>query len=132
MVSLAGAAACAAMATRTATVIPSTASDLRVGPPDPLPSTRLRMTPPLIESQQLRRVAAEDGRFVRIRHLQCVNAREHFLQAADLVRVVAAGEDVIGAGELDGQPQCPWIEVDGVVVELLEICARRMVNILTT
>jgi len=27
----------------------------------------------------------------------CVDAREHFLQAADLVRVVAAGQDVVGA-----------------------------------
>src|SRR5690349_2013574 len=82
----------------------------------------------LIESQQFRRVAAEDGRFVRIGNLQGVNAREHLGDAADLVRVVAAGEDVRGAGELDGQPQRARIEVDRVVVELPEIRAGRLVN----
>src|SRR5882724_12147734 len=45
------------------------------------------------------------------------------------MRIVAAGEDVIGAGEVDRQLQRALVEVDGVVVELLQVGARRPVDL---
>src|SRR5438128_9371827 len=45
------------------------------------------------------------------------------------MRVVTAGEDVIGSGEVDRQLQRAHIEVHGVVVELAKIFARRLVDV---
>src|SRR5947209_3341340 len=44
------------------------------------------------------------------------------------MRVIAAGEDVIGAGELDSELQRPLIEVHGVVVEVLQVGAGLALN----
>src|SRR5438034_565350 len=111
-------------------VIPSAARDLLRAEGDPSPSSRLRMTERrLIQREKLRGVAAEDCRFVCTRDLQCGDAGEHLLQASDLMRIVAAGEDVIGAGEVDGQPQRARVEVDRIVVELLQVRAGRAVDV---
>ena len=50
---------------------------------------------------------------------------DHLGDAADLMRIVAAGDDVVDAGEIDGELDRLRIEVDGVVVELLEVRAGR-------
>src|SRR5207249_5419116 len=42
-----------------------------------------------------------------------------------------ACQDVIGAGEIDGQLQCPDIEVDGVVIELSEVLAGWAIDVCT-
>src|SRR5436190_15588220 len=83
----------------------------------------------LIQREKLRGVAAEDCRFVCTRNLQCGDAGEHLLQASDLMRIVAAGQDVSGAGELDGQPQRARVEIDRVVIELLQVGAGRAVDV---
>src|SRR5213592_382870 len=83
----------------------------------------------LIQREKLCGVAAEDCRFVCTRDLQCGDAGEHLLQASDLMRIVAAGEDVIGAAEVDGQPQRARVEVDRVVVELLQVRTGRAVDV---
>ena len=49
----------------------------------------------------------------------------HFRDAADLMRVVAAGKDLAGAGEADGQLERARIEVNGVKVKLLEVGGGR-------
>src|SRR5450759_2893189 len=48
---------------------------------------------------------------------------DHFGNAAALGGVVAAGDDVVDAGEIDGELAGLRAEVDGVEVELLEIAA---------
>ena len=45
------------------------------------------------------------------------------------MRIVAAGEHVVGAGEVDCELQCALIEVHRVVVELLQVRARFLLNI---
>src|SRR5438552_10832142 len=90
---------------------------------------RVRRPHSSIQREKLRGVAAEDCQFVCTRDLQCGDAGEHLLQASDLMRIVAAGEDVIGAAEVDGQPQRARVEVDRVVVELLQVRTGRAVDV---
>src|SRR5207244_2668683 len=54
------------------------------------------------------------------------HALEHFRNAANLVRIVTARQDVMGPGKADGKFDGPWIEVDGVVIKLFQICAGRL------
>ena len=48
-------------------------------------------------------VCAEDSGFLAIGNLKGVDALEHFWDASDLMRVIAAGQNMIHAGERDGQ-----------------------------
>src|SRR5947209_6862717 len=82
-----------------------------------------------VADQQPRRVTAEDRGAVRLGDVERSDAVEHFAQASDLMRVVAAGEDMIGSGEVDRQLQRAHIEVHRVVVELAKIFAGRLVDI---
>ena len=72
-----------------------------------------------------RAVAAQDGGALLGRDRERLETLLHARDAADLVRIVAAGEHVVGAGEGDRQRERSGIEVDRVVVEALEVFARR-------
>src|SRR5438270_12953418 len=74
-----------------------------------------------LNSEQARGVAAEDELAVGVGDPHGLQALQHLGDAADLVRVVAAGEDLAGAGEADGQLKRARIEVDGIEEELFEI-----------
>ena len=56
------------------------------------------------QAQQSGGVSAQDSGFLRLRKIQPADAVHHLLQASDLMRVVAPGEDVIRSRELDRQP----------------------------
>src|SRR5215831_13803904 len=59
-----------------------------------------------------------------------LQALQHLGDAADLVRVVAAGEDLRRAAEADGQLERAGVEVDGIEVKLFEIRAGRARDVL--
>src|SRR5437763_15000731 len=84
----------------------------------------------LIQRKEPRRVAAEDRRALGVGDLQRADAGEHLLDAPDLMRVIGAGDDMVGAGELDGQAQRARVEVHRVVVKLLEVGAGWAVDVL--
>src|ERR1700688_1307724 len=75
--------------------------------------------------QQARRVVAEDAGALELGDRQRADRVQHLRDAADLVRVVAAGEEVVGAGESQGQLERAGIEVHRVEVEPLEDLAGR-------
>ena len=79
--------------------------------------------------QQACGVTAEDAGLVGVGDRQVADGVEHQRDAADLVRVVAAREDPVGAGELDRQLQRALGEVDRVVVEVpLQVRRGRLVD----
>src|SRR5262249_26286994 len=80
----------------------------------------------LLQTEQACGVAPADLLALVVGDRQRGNRLEHRRDAADLVRVVAAGEHVIGAREIDGQLQRALVEVHGVVVEVLQIRARLL------
>src|SRR5262245_2293530 len=90
-------------------------------PPDLLDS--------LFEAQQTGRVLPANLLALVVGDRQRGDRVEHRRDAADLVRVVAAGEHVIGAGEVDGELQRALVEVHGVVVEVLEVTARLLLDV---
>src|SRR5262249_23035939 len=75
------------------------------------------------DSKQVRRVQAVYPRALLIRHRQLRDRPQHRWDAAELVRIVAAGQNAIGAGELDRERQRALVEVDGVVIELAQVGA---------
>src|SRR6266853_1762584 len=78
-----------------------------------------------LNSEQTRGAAAEDLLAVGVGDLHGLQALQHFRNAADLVWIVAAGEDLAGAGEADGQLERARIEVNRIVEKLFEIRAWR-------
>ena len=56
---------------------------------------------------------------VHLGYIQRPDAFEHQRQASDLVRIIAAGQQVVRAREANGQFQRVWIEVDRVEIEFL-------------
>ena len=56
----------------------------------------------LLQSQQTRRVASQDALLGFFRNVERLNAFQHLGNAADLVRIVAACQDVIDPGKRDG------------------------------
>src|SRR5437660_7742575 len=66
------------------------------------------------EPQQLRRIPAQNHLPLFFTHPHGLQALQHFGDAADLVRIVAAGKDLAGAAEADGQLESARIEVDGI------------------
>ncbi len=76
-------------------------------------------------SQQLRGVPSQDHLSFLFGHPHGLQTLQHLGNAADLVRVVATGKDLAGAGEADGQLERAWIEVDGIEVKLFEVGAGR-------
>src|SRR5947209_9395886 len=85
-----------------------------------------------LNSQQARGVAAEDELAVGVGEVHGLQALQHLGDAADLVWVVAAGEDLADAGEADGQLKRARIEVDGIEEELFEVRAGRARDVGTT
>src|SRR5260370_6477331 len=85
----------------------------------------------LIANQQARGVSAEDCGAVGLRDIQRRDAVEHLAQASDLVWIVAAGQDVIRARNVDRQLQRVAVEIYRVVVELLQVFAWRPIDIRT-
>ena len=61
--------------------------------------------------------------------VQLSDRLEHQRDAADLVRVIAAGEDVVDSREADRELHRIGVEVHGVEVELLEILRRRLADV---
>src|SRR6185436_10498731 len=105
------------------------------------PSTPLRKAPwcasrarfpegkPL-QAQQPLRVAAQDPRFRIVGDRQRAERFEHQGDAADLVGIVAAGQDVIGTGKFDRELESALVEIHRVVIEmLLQIFGRRPVDV---
>src|SRR5260370_17836843 len=83
----------------------------------------------LIANQQARGVSAEDCGAVGLRDIQRRDAVEHLAQASDLMRIVAAGQDVIRARKVDRELQRVAVEIYRVVVELLQVFAWRPIDI---
>src|SRR5579863_2817692 len=77
-------------------------------------------------------VGAEDGGAVGVGDGERADRLKHRWDAADLMRVVAAGEDVAGARELDGELERVRVEVHRVVIKLLQVIAGRAVDIRAT
>src|SRR5688500_18448908 len=75
------------------------------------------------EPEKPRGVAAQNLRAVSVGDRETADARQHLRNAPDLVRVIAAGEDVTNAGELHRQSLCRGVEVDRIVVEALQMIA---------
>src|SRR5882672_1566292 len=82
-----------------------------------------------LEPEQPRCVETVDAGAFFVADRQLRDRVEHRRDAADLMRIVAAGEDVIGAGELDRQLQRALVEVHGVVVELAQVAARLAIDV---
>src|SRR5207248_8755413 len=82
-----------------------------------------------IKRKKSRRVAAENLLAIILGYVERGDAVEHAAEASDLMRIVAAGQDVIGAGEIDRQLQRADVEVHRVVVELAQVLARRTVDV---
>src|SRR5260221_11237824 len=78
-----------------------------------------------LKSQQTRGVAAEDLLAVGVGDLHGLQTLHHFGDAADLVWVGAAGEDLAGPGKADSQFERARIEVNRIVEKLFEIRAGR-------
>src|SRR3954452_8460200 len=83
----------------------------------------------LFQSEKPGRVLPANALSLLVADRQLVDRLEHQRDAADLMRVVAAGQNVIGACEVDRKLQRNLIEIDCVVVELLQIGARRTLNL---
>src|SRR5687767_1223422 len=81
------------------------------------------------DPQEFGRVAAGNPFTLRRRHRQPAHRIKHLWNAADLVRVIAAREDVLGTRELDGQLDAVGIEVHGVVIERLQVGAGRAADV---
>src|SRR6266853_5876539 len=78
-----------------------------------------------LDSQQPPGVAAEDELAIGVGYPHRLQTLQHFGDTADLVWIVAAGEDLAGAGEADGQLERARIEVNRIVEKLFEIRAWR-------
>src|SRR5690242_6739014 len=74
-----------------------------------------------LAAKQVLGVTAEDARFVGLGDRQATDARQHLLQAPDLMRVIASRKDVTGAGELDCQPQRSGVEIYRVIIKPLQV-----------
>ena len=55
----------------------------------------------MLEAQKPRRIAPEDCLAFLVAQIELVNARDHHLEVADLVGVVAPRQDLAGSGEVD-------------------------------
>ena len=62
--------------------------------------------------------------------IQAPNRLDHQRDAADLMRIVAAGEDPIGAREVEREADRRRIEVHRVVVEVPQVLGRRPIDVL--
>ena len=78
-----------------------------------------------LNSEQARSVSTQNHLALFFGHPHGLQAFKHLGDAADLVRVVAAGEDLAGAAEADGQLKRARIEVNGIEVKLFKIGAGR-------
>ncbi len=64
-----------------------------------------------LEAQQPRCVQAGDGRSGTFLDVESAQALPHLGQTPDLVRIVAARQQVVGSGKFDGELESPEIEV---------------------
>src|SRR5690606_12363282 len=78
------------------------------------------------KSQQARGVSTQDVPPVVVANVDPPQRVEHLLDAADLVGVVAAGQDVVGAREPDRELDGIGVEVQRVVIEPPEILGWRL------
>src|SRR5687767_466905 len=81
------------------------------------------------DPQERGRVAAGNPFTLRRRYRQPADGVEHLRNAADLVRVVAAGKDMVGTREFDRQLDAVGVEVHGVVIERLQVRAGRAADV---
>src|SRR6266536_1693651 len=82
--------------------------------------------------QQTRRVSAQDRRAIRLRNIQSSQNVQHLGNAADLVWIIAAGQNMPGPREGNCQLDAIRIEVHRVVVELrLQELAGRAIDVHT-
>src|ERR1041385_5572227 len=78
-----------------------------------------------LDSQQSLRVAAQNHLAALLWDTHVLQALQHLGDRADLVRIVAAGKNLAGAGKAYGQFQSARIEVHGIEVKLFEIGTWR-------
>src|SRR5688572_545665 len=69
------------------------------------------------DPQEISRVAAGNPFPLCRRYRQTADRIEHLRNAADLVRVIAARQDAVGARELNRQLDAVRVEVHGVVIK---------------
>src|SRR5262249_30276957 len=81
--------------------------------------------------QDSRRVAAENHLLFLCADVNLAERVEHLRDAADLMWVIAAGQNVVRTSELDRKLDRIRIEVDRIEVAALEIFARRARDVLT-
>src|SRR5215471_9628273 len=74
-----------------------------------------------LQRKQSSCVGSQNLRSVFLRHVDSLQAPQHLLDAADLMRVVAPRQNLAGSGKGDSQLNCPWVEVNRVVIEPLQV-----------
>ncbi len=86
--------------------------------------------PPVIRSrlqaEQPAGIAAQDLFLLPGRDFQLVDGAEHFSEAADLVGIVAAGQNMPGACKIDTELQGQRIEIDGIEIKIFQVGAGRL------
>src|SRR5437764_15298483 len=65
----------------------------------------------LLKAQQARGIATQHTLFAFVRNVERLNAFQHLWNATDLVRIVAARQDVVVSGKRDCQLDGAWIKV---------------------
>jgi len=75
----------------------------------------------LLNPQQPLHIPAQDHLPLFFTHPHRFQTLQHLGNTADLVRIVADGQDLAGAGKAHGQFQRMRIEVDGVEEALLDL-----------
>src|ERR1041384_3074541 len=81
-----------------------------------------------LQPEKVLSIASKDCSLLIGSQSQLPNRLEHFGNPADLMRIIAARQNVIDACKIDRQPDCSRIEVDRVVIELPQVMAGRLAD----
>src|SRR5581483_11525120 len=84
----------------------------------------------LLQSQQTRGVTSQDALLAFVGNIERLNAFHHLGNAADLMRIIAACQNMIDSGKRDGKLNRVRVEVDGIVIKILEISAGSLHDVL--
>src|SRR5436309_13582514 len=83
-----------------------------------------------LKPQQCCGVTAKNARPVFFRNFHGANSGQHFLNAANLVRIVASGKNMVCSGESNGQLNRARIEVHRIEIEAFEVFAGWLCDVL--
>src|SRR5262249_17840489 len=85
-----------------------------------------------VQAQQCRGIRASDPCALELGDGQLGGRVEHRRDAADLVGVIAASQDMVGAREADRELERTLIEIDGIVIKIPQVRARWPLNVRPT